>query len=297
MDQPIKIYLDTNLWNALCDNAVDPQKLVTSLAGRNAELALGLHNFYELAKTFKTPTREALERGRHLFIYLKEFVDADIPCVKENEELLAAEMWALKLGTPTIDGFLRSEDHVLLTRGIDDLADGGFDQRTAKFIEEQGAFASNIRSGQIRRFENRADAKQSLKNVSPEKLDQWLQTEASSPTGSANLKDHIQRRFPEATEAEAMEYASALLASPTSRISRGLVRASSYYAWRCAYRDSIPKDLYDDIYHVLNSIHCSVYATEEKRQAEYARLLLTANTSVAIYTGEIPIDRWLQGLA
>ena len=296
LDRPVDIYLDTNLWNALSDHAVDPQTLMASLAARNVNLVLGLHIFYELAKTFRTPTREALERGRHLFSYLKEFIDAGIPCVKENDELLAAEMRSLQSRTPTIDAFYHAEDHVLLRQRVDKLANGGFDERAAKFIEDQSAFALNIRLTQIRRLESRADAKQYLKNVSPARLDQWLQAEASSPAGPASLKDHILRRFPEATETEAMEYASALLASPPSRMARGMVRAGSYYMWRCAYRDSVPKDLFDDIYHVLNSVHCDVYATGEKRQAEYARLLLTASTSVAIYAGQTPIDQWLQGL-
>ncbi|HVB07570.1 MAG TPA: hypothetical protein VNF00_01370 [Candidatus Acidoferrales bacterium] len=95
----MNIYLDTMLWNALCDHAVDPQKLVTSLAARDANLVLGLHNFYELAKIFRKQTTEAVERGRRLFSYLSQFLDAGILCVKENDELLAMEMWALKLGS------------------------------------------------------------------------------------------------------------------------------------------------------------------------------------------------------
>jgi hypothetical protein len=297
VNRPRNIYLDTNLWNALCDHTVDPRELSESLAASNASLVLGLHIFYELAKTFRTSTREALERGRHLFSYLKEFVDSGIPCAKENDELLAAEMTALQSRAPTVDAFYCAQDRALLSQGVEKLANGGFDEKAAKFVEDQHAFARKIRLSQIQHLESRADAKQYLKNVSPDKLDQWLQAEASSPAGSENLKHHILRRFPEATEIEAIEYASALLVSPASRMARGLVRASFYYEWRCAYRDSVPKDLFDDTYHVLNSVHCDVYATEEKRQAEYAGFLLTANTTVAIYDGQIPIDRWLRSLA
>jgi hypothetical protein len=292
----VTIYLDTNLWNALCDHAVAPGKLLTSLAAKNANLVLGLHNFYELAKTFSTATSEAIERGSSLFSYLKRFVDAGIPCAKENDELLAAEMTALQSGARTIDAFYRTEDRVLLSQRIDVLANGGFDESAAKFIENQGAFASNIRLSQIQRLESRADAKLYLKNVSPDKLDEWLQAETSSSAGPMSLKGHILNRFPEAPETDAMEYASKLLATPAGRMARGLVRAGSYYMWRCAYRDSVPKDLFDDIYHVLNSVHCDVYATEEKKQAEYAGLLLTAHTTVAIYDRQIPIDLWLRGL-
>lgn len=293
----MNIYLDTMLWNALCDHAVDPQKLVASLAARDANLALGLHNFYELAKAFRKQTTKAVERGRRLFSYLNQFLDAGILCVKENDELLAMEMWALQLGEPSIDAFLGEPDLLLVRKGFEKLAIGGFDERTAKFIKEQQAFASHIRLGQRQRLESRPDAKHYLKSVCPESLGQWLEAETYGSAGPASLKGHVLTRFPEAPETEAMEYASALLASSACRTARAMVRAGSYYIWRCAYRDSVPSDLFDDMYHVLNSVYCDVYATEEAGQAGYAQLLLTASTRVAIYDGQCPIDEWLQGLA
>jgi len=51
------------------------------------------------------------------------------------------------------------------------------------------------------------------------------------------------------------------------------------------FRESVPKDLIDDMYHVLNAVYCDVYATAERRQAEYASLILALNTTVAIYPG------------
>jgi hypothetical protein len=293
----VYIYLDTNLWNALCDKAVHPRKLVAALAAKNANLVLSTHTLYELAKTFGASTEKALERGRELFSYLKEFVDANIPCAKENTELLAAEMWALQLRTPTIKVFLDEADYALLSQEVDRLASGDFGERASKFIRERSEFASNTRSSQVRHLEGRADMKQNLKNVSPEALEHWLRTETLSPIGAAILTDHIVKQFPEAPQKEAIEYASALLVSRASRMAKGLVRADLYYNWRCAYRDSIPRDLIDDIYHVLNAAHCDVYATAESRQAEYAGLLLTADTSVAIYDGVTPVDRWLGALA
>lgn len=296
VNPPATIYLDTMLWNALCDQAVDPRKLVASLAARNANLAIGLHNFYELAKTFAGHTSEAMERGKHLFSYLKECIDAGILCVKENDELLAMEMWALQLRESTINAFYHKDDYLLVRKRVESLASGGFDEQTAQFVKNQSAFGSNIRLSQKRRLMSRPDAKQYLSSVSPAKLDQWLQIETCSAGGRENLKDHIRRRFPEATETEAMEYASALLRFPACHTARGMVRASSYYMWRCAYRDSVPRDLSDDMYHVLNSVHCDVYATMEAGQVEYAGLLLTAKTNVAVYTNQVAIDQWIQGL-
>ncbi|HVB07571.1 MAG TPA: hypothetical protein VNF00_01375 [Candidatus Acidoferrales bacterium] len=196
-----------------------------------------------------------------------------------------------------MDAFLGERDLLLVRKGLEKLANGGFDERTAKFIKEQQAFASNVRLGQRQRLESRADAKHYLKSICPESLGQWLEEETYGSAGPASLKVHILTRFPEATEMEAMEYASALLASSGCRTARAMVRAGSYYIWRCTYRGSVPSDLFDDMYHVLNSVYCDVYATEEDGQAGYARLLLTASTIVAIYEGEPPIDQWLEGLA
>jgi hypothetical protein len=61
------IYLDTNVWNILCDHAVDPNELVASLAAKNANLVLSTHTFYELAKTFRASSDKASERGKELF--------------------------------------------------------------------------------------------------------------------------------------------------------------------------------------------------------------------------------------
>jgi len=75
-----------------------------------------------------------------------------------------------------------------------------------------------------------------------------------------------------------------------------VIRSDLYYNWRCAHRESVPKDLIDDMYHVLNSVYCDIYTTAEKGQAEYAHLLLTSNTKVAIYADASPVDRWIESL-
>jgi hypothetical protein len=267
------------------------------LRAKNADLVLSTHTLYELAKTFRATTAGALARGRRLFTYLRQFIDPEIPCAKENMEILAAEMWALKLQAPSIAVYLPKDHYLLLSQEVEKLANGDFDERAAKFIKERGEFASSTRLNQIRYFESRTHMKRYLRNVSQGSLEQWLQMESLSAAGVEILTGHILKQFPEAPKMEATEYASALLNSSASRMARGLVRADLYYNWRCANRDSNPKDLIDDIYHVLNSVHCGVYASEEGKQLEYAELLLTANTRVAIYDGQTPVDSWLESLA
>jgi hypothetical protein len=98
------------------------------------------------------------------------------------------------------------------------------------------------------------------------------------------------------TKQTAIMSARALLQIPPSRVAKGIVRADLYFNWRCANRGSNPKDLVDDLYHILNSSYCSFYVTAEPKQAEYASLILSQWTRVAIYDDHTPIDGWLLGL-
>ncbi len=44
----------------------------------------------------------------------------------------------------------------------------------------------------------------------------------------------------------------------------------------------------------MNAAYCDSYATKEPGQEGYAKLLLTTNTTVAIYDGQGPVDQWLE---
>jgi hypothetical protein len=293
----VDIYLDTNLWNELCDQAVDPEGLTKSLGSRDARLVLGTHCVYEMSKTFRAyKSRTAASRAQELFLYLKEFVESDIPCVKETMELLAAEMLALKWQVSTINPILSSDEHLKVKQEVAKLANGVFDERADAFIADRTAAAATTRRDQTQHLDRRVDTKQKLKDVRPEHLEKWLQAETMT-TGAALLAEHIQGRFPEAPPREVSEWAPALLALPAYRVARGLVRADLYYNWRCAHRNSNPKDLIDDMFHVLNSTYCDVYATKEDEQSKYASFLLTSRTKVAIYDGRTKVDRWLEMLA
>lgn len=96
---------------------------------------------------------------------------------------------------------------------------------------------------------------------------------------------------------ELAEWATALLSIRFGRMARSIVKSDLYYNWRCAHRESNPRDLLEDIYHVLNASYCDVYATGEAKQSEYASLLLTTGTRVEIYDGQTTIHQWLLDLA
>jgi len=291
----MNVYLDTNLWNELCDQSVDAEHLLASLASKNGNLVLSYQVVYELARCFRELGNSGSERGRILFSCLREF-RRNIRCVTEILEVLSAEMWALRLGK-SVDPFLSPQGYSALKSNIGALANGGFDERARAFVEERAALAPRVRSGQADQLERRPDVKQRLKGISTQRLGQWLQAETITDLRVALLADHIRRQFAEASPLEAREWALGLLASPSSHLSKALVRADLYYNWRCANRGSNPKDLFDDMYHVLNAIHCDVYATKEPGHARYAGLLLTTNTRVAICDGRTPVGEWIDALA
>jgi rRNA-processing protein FCF1 len=293
----VDIYLDTNLWNELCDQAVDPEDLMGSLGSRDTRLVLGTHCINEMAKTFRASKSRAASRARELFLCLKKFVEFNIPCVKETMELLAVEMLALKWQVSTINPILSSDDHGKVKREVAKLANGTFDERADTFIAGRIASAETARRNQAQHLDRRPDVREKLKTVLPENLERWLETETMTTTGAALLAEHIQRQFPEAPPGEVSSSAPALLALPSYRVARGLVRADLYSNWRCAHRNSNPRDLVDDMYHVLNASYCDVYATKEDKQSKYARFLLTSRTKVAIYDGQTGVGRWLEMLA
>ena len=142
------IYLDTNLWNVLCDQAVDSAQLVSRLAAKNAYLAPGTHIFYEMAKTFRSSAVGSRERGGVLFSYFRQCFEADTHCVKDNMELLAREMWSAKLGSSVSGRMLSQEDRDLVLQEVDKLIAGELSQRASEFLDNQSAFASSTRLNQ-----------------------------------------------------------------------------------------------------------------------------------------------------
>ena len=278
------------LWNALCDQRVAPNSFVTRLRTQNACLAIGTHDFYEIAKNFARPENHG--RGKLLFSDFTKYLIADTLLIKDNMELLAEEMWALKLGRCVPKTLLSSEDRKLIVRKAEQLANGELGDDGAEFLTKQKSDANANRTNQIAFLESRPDIKSQLQSIAIDQLPQWLDGETKRPAGVAILTNHILRRFPDVPLDEASEYATALL-SKQMRFSTAMIRCDLYYNWRCANRGSVPRDLIDDVYHVLNAVYCDLYATAEANQGEYAHLLLSDNTRVAIYDRKTPIDEWL----
>jgi hypothetical protein len=170
-------------------------------------------------------------------------------------------------------------------------------QRVKEHIERRVTSAEAIRSGQIAHLKDSPDVKRQLADVSSEHFQQWLEQELQGEAARMHLAEQIEEYFPEeATVPETLEWAQALLSSPVGRVSKAIVRRTLYYNWRCAHRESIGKDLFFDTNHILNANYSDVYATRERKQSEYAALLLTPTTRLVIYDGSEGVKQWLEKL-
>jgi hypothetical protein len=58
------IYLDTNLWNRLKEQNINPHDLVSALRAKGAELVLSGQTVYELSRTFFGSAPDAAVKGR-----------------------------------------------------------------------------------------------------------------------------------------------------------------------------------------------------------------------------------------
>lgn len=286
------IYLDTNLWNRLFDQQVDAQWLLQELKVMGANLAVSGQTVYELARTFdKKPSR-----ARDLFQYLKLYVDAGIIGAHDNMQQLHGEIRALNTRASAVIAFYGLPEYQELKAEVDKLAQGVFDGRVKQFIAERMQSSKDTRADQKIHFDDKQDVKDRLKAVSVDQLPSWLQSELLDLGGIASLTRHIQRIYADITDQQAISNAHSLLRIPQSRIAKGIVRADLYSNWRCAHRGSNPRDLMDDMYHVLNASYCSIYATAEPGQTEYASLLLPSGVQISIYDEQTPVGEWLLSL-
>lgn len=290
---PKLIYLDTNIWNRLADQNVNPPKLLADLGSKNANLALSGQTIYELSKTFLSPGSNALVRAQDLFRYVKQYVDAEIPCAHDNMVQLDGEVTALNTGASEVVAFYGPREYGLLKAEVEKLSQGVCDKRAEEFISGRKQFSQSTRSGQQSHLQAKQTIADRLKAVTEKELRAWLDQEILSDSGAAMLANHLLKMYENLPPETAMINARALLQIPPSRIAKGIVRADLYFNWRCANRGSNPKDLVDDLYHVLNSSYCSFYVTAEPKQGEYASLMLSQWTHVGIYDDQTPINAWL----
>jgi hypothetical protein len=290
-EEYLRIYPDANIWSYLSQQAVDEKQLVESLASKHSSLVLSAHAVYELARTFTGKGAPTL--GIQLFSSLQKFLDLNTPCSKEFKEFIKEECYAFENGLSEIHPMLDANDHEIVRREVSKLANGVVEAEVKEFIEKRTQSAASTRTAQKDHFVGRDELRRRLKTVKESQLPDWLARETLTAEGIEGFYQHLSRML---GAGPTPDYARGVLLAPSSHAARGLVRADLYSNWRCANRDSNPKDLIDDMTHALQAMYCDVYATAESKQSDYASLLLTARTKIAIYDGNIPIDRWLESL-
>jgi hypothetical protein len=279
------IYLDTNLWNRLLDQGVDPVELLRELKRQNATVVLSGQTVYELTRTFRT----SAARGKELFRYVRLYIEAGIIGTYNNMDLLRAEVRALYARADSVVAYFDPANYDALKQEVAKLAEGIVDERAWTFLSERKEFATSSRDEQKAHFEKRPDMRTQLLAVPKDGVAAWLDEQVSGDVGAAMLTRHLIRIF----ESPSTDAALGLLQHPASRIAKALVRADLYSNWRCAQRGSNPRDLIDDMYHVLNATYTDVYATAEDGQKEYASLLLSRWTRPEFYDDSTRLGDWL----
>jgi hypothetical protein len=288
-----QIYPDTNIWNALCKQSVDPLTLMKDLEAKNATLVLSLHTVYELARTFASNKSTSHAQGMTLFQCLEKFIKAGIVCSKQIMDLVGDEAVAYFQHQTSVNPLLDATGRAITLTEVSKLAAGVVEPRVTGFISNRATFAADSRTDQKDHFVGNPAMKAKLTAIPESTLSGWLSTETISTQGQLIISDHLSRItstiFPQSS-------ALSFLSSAIANASKAVVRADLYSNWRCANRNSNPKDLLDDMLHVLQAVYSHIYVTEEAGQLDYAKLLLPPSVKVAIYNKTTPIDQWLLAL-
>ena len=195
---PKIIYLDTNLWNRLLDQNVEPATLLSRLEQCGYSLALSGQNVYELTRTFRT----SADRGKELFRYIKIYVDAGIAGAYDGMDLLRNEVKTLYARSDSVVAFYSPADYDALKAEVAKLAQGIVEERAQTFLSARGEFARTSREGQKAHLENRPDMKARLLAVAEDALAAWLDEQVSENVGAALLSAHLLRIY-ESRDADA----------------------------------------------------------------------------------------------
>lgn len=171
------IYADTGVWNALCEQSVDPGKLTSDLGTQRAQLVLGTNAVYEMAKTFKGSRPSARQRGQALFSCLRQYVERGVPLLRQTDDLLREEAKACSERDQDLNLFYGSSDYEKLKAEVDKLAQGVFDSRAARFIPQREAEAKQSRNALYAALEDRPQLKRKLAAIPEESVGRWISRE------------------------------------------------------------------------------------------------------------------------
>lgn len=289
-----RIYLDTNIWDQLCDQNVDPKRLIDALASKGYTLVISFHTVYEFARTLTSADPTAIARGRKLCAYALQYLDLGIPCTKDFWEYILAEIPTCAANAPTVDPLATAEQCAEIQKQLHRLATSDNMDDAKQFIAQRSLFGAKTSQAQHAHAGINPDLVAYLLKISHPQLADWMSTESRTIFGANTFLHRFSKLIaPGLTQ----EFVLALLGCPAAEMVRASVRADLYSNWHEAHHNANRAGLYDDMLHVLQALYCDFYITEDKKQSAYAPLLLTPITRFEIYGDrKNPIDQWILGL-
>jgi hypothetical protein len=291
------VYLDTSIWNVLCDQNADALQVVASLAALRCRLAIGINAYVELLNSFfgKRP-----HRGRPLLQCLNRFIEAGVLVADSWEKWLVEEADIAIGGQGAVSFFLSEREQRNIaswTKGLlqyeppRELKD-----RLAKRREQTTQLCASARNALV----NQPDILAELRGVDAEELAAFLELESRGARGQSLLAKYLPQVFstmqkPLLTSPHLV--ASTLLSSKTNRASFGVVRSDIFRNWRAAQSDEIRfrACVPEDSYHVANASYFDVFVTEDTDgQADAAKYAVPDITVLVYRNREIQVLEWLR---
>jgi hypothetical protein len=295
-----RIYLDTDLWNILFFENIDPADLMGRLDAKGACLVFSSHNLYEIAKSFHRAESQTRAKGKKLVGFLLKFFESTIQHPVESGELLKAEANTNKFvrGVFKDEVFVKASATNLFKDEANALLQVQLPADIDEFISQRKAKVANLRTNQKNHLADRPHLVARLKGIPPHGLSTFLASESLSSQGLRILDHHLRAVFPDLPPVNARELSNVLLNSGVAPFTHSLVRSTLYMNWRAANYGGLPPDIPDDMYHMLGATYCDVYATGEAKQS-YAKELLASKTLFGSYPrdGSVAIEDWLDSLA
>jgi hypothetical protein len=296
------IYLDTSIWNLLCDQAADAKKFCDMLAGFDSQAVLGLNAYQEMLKTFYGARANSKHRARQLIRCLDSFVRAGVPTINTWETWLVEESHSVTGKSNGVSVFLRENEQKNLAASLSSLVDNSppreLEARLTARKEQNISLRNSAKNTIVRQPEILAD----LREVKETELSSFLDKESIGVRGAHLLARYLPQVFREMGLTLPMlpdPLASALLAQPSNRASRTIVRTDIYRNWRAANSPGItfPTSVPDDSYHVVNACYCDAFVTEDRDGQATAAINAVPGIRVLIYSDrETPVAEWLVGM-
>lgn len=297
LQMPKRIYLDTNLWNALFFQKVDPGDLMGRLGRRDALLAFSSHNLYEIAKSFHETNAVTKATGKKLVRFLMAFLNGPVEHPVEGSELLKIEVSAIRfLRAPSpSDVFVKASATDRFRQQARKLLKGPLRPEDAEFISNWKMMVRSLRVAQINHLDKAPGFSATLK---AQQFKTFLDAESTSLQAVRILEFHLHKALQGLSSGELQRLEHTLVHSSSAPYARGLVRQTLYGNWRAANHGGLAPDVFDDTHHILTATYCDIYATGEAKQS-HANDILASKTLFRVYPsdGSIAIDDWLVGLA